>query len=452
MNNLSTDWLASSPVFYNEKTKTASKNINDVIDISNLEFDMEGLKLFLDFGYCVFERTPVKNVKFLPPNSSIETADKNLKIYSEDDELNFPQLLEEEVVELIRNKIEKWEESFSGDILIPTSGGFDSRMLNVLVKDKKRILSCTYGISRNQMSSREIVYARKLSKILGTRWMPVQLGDFHNYLQEWNSLYGIATHAHGMYHIEFFRKIASKNNITHLPSVLSGILGDAWAGNVNISEINSPDQIWKLGYTHGVHADSEQLLFKPKSTPIEEFFEKEKDNMKDERYRIILMARKKIILLSMLLRVPELLGMKAWSPFVDKEVVLAMLNLPQQRRTDRKWQVDFFRKNNVYIEDLKMSWSRQNILDYKGLRNVPLKPLDVNKLKELFKQEYIEWINRKLSQAGLWSDFYQSMFTMRYVKEGLKKLGIKNDLMNAYHAYLTIYPIEQLLIRRDNER
>jgi hypothetical protein len=234
--------------------------------------------------------------------------------------------------------------------------------------------------------------------------------------------------------------------------VLSGIMGDVWAGKVYIGEINHSNQVWKLGYTHGIHADSEQLLFSPKLTQIEKFFEKEKDKMKDERYRIILLVRTKLMLLSLLFRVPELFGMKAWSPFVDKEAVLAMLSLPQDRKDGRKWQVDFFRKNNVYIEDLKLRCTSQNILDYSGLRKVPLKPLNVDKLKELFKKEYIEWINRKLLQVGSMQDLYQKMLTTRYVKEGLKILGMKNDLMSAYHAYLTIYPIEQLLIRRDNER
>ncbi|HEU4859385.1 MAG TPA: hypothetical protein VFT15_06105, partial [Chitinophagaceae bacterium] len=52
-----TDWLASNTIFYNEKTRHVSHNINNVIDFRNLEFDAEGLNNYLDFGYCVFEQT-----------------------------------------------------------------------------------------------------------------------------------------------------------------------------------------------------------------------------------------------------------------------------------------------------------------------------------------------------------------------------------------------------------
>ncbi|MDR0711935.1 MAG: hypothetical protein LBF67_06295 [Prevotellaceae bacterium] len=77
-NVASSDWLASNPVFYNEKTMRVSENINDVIDFPNMEFDTEGLSAYLDFGYSVFGSTPLKNVKFLLPNESLQMADNKL--------------------------------------------------------------------------------------------------------------------------------------------------------------------------------------------------------------------------------------------------------------------------------------------------------------------------------------------------------------------------------------
>ncbi|MDD3608051.1 MAG: hypothetical protein PHQ20_04680, partial [Candidatus Moranbacteria bacterium] len=75
-----TDWLASRPVFYNEKTLKISYNINDVIDYKNLEFHSEGFNNFLDFGYSVFGQTPIKNVKFLRHSSEIFVKNGKLKI------------------------------------------------------------------------------------------------------------------------------------------------------------------------------------------------------------------------------------------------------------------------------------------------------------------------------------------------------------------------------------
>ena len=59
-----TDWLASNPIFYNEKLGKVSLNINDVIDFRNLEFHPEEFNNYLDFGYSILEQTPIKNVKF----------------------------------------------------------------------------------------------------------------------------------------------------------------------------------------------------------------------------------------------------------------------------------------------------------------------------------------------------------------------------------------------------
>ena len=48
-----TDWLASTPVFYNLKNNLASKKIYDVLPKDfNLKFHPEGLSNYFDFGYC----------------------------------------------------------------------------------------------------------------------------------------------------------------------------------------------------------------------------------------------------------------------------------------------------------------------------------------------------------------------------------------------------------------
>ena len=59
------DWLASEPFYYDLRNGRVGHNVNDVIDFANLEFDYEGLNDYLDFGYCVFEHTPVRGVSVL---------------------------------------------------------------------------------------------------------------------------------------------------------------------------------------------------------------------------------------------------------------------------------------------------------------------------------------------------------------------------------------------------
>ena len=76
--------------------------------------------------------------------------------------------------------------------MVPTSGGYDSRLLNYLVRDKGRIRSFTYGVSQNQASSTEVVYAKKISEVLGTRWSQVKLSNYHQAIDDWFDMYGFS--------------------------------------------------------------------------------------------------------------------------------------------------------------------------------------------------------------------------------------------------------------------
>src|SRR5690606_39258810 len=125
----------------------------DVIDYGNLEIDLNGLAAYLDYGYAVFGRTPVKHVKFLLPNETLRIVEGKIHVTEQEDRIADKfgkQTKEEDVLDMMEERINTWVSSFQEDILIPTSGGFDSRLLNVLLRDRKRIRAYTYGTSYNQ--------------------------------------------------------------------------------------------------------------------------------------------------------------------------------------------------------------------------------------------------------------------------------------------------------------
>jgi hypothetical protein len=128
------DWLASRPFFYNLRTCNASHNINHVIDFANLEFDPEGLNDYLDFGYCVFEHTPVKDVRLLRFSSRLWQGPTGLRI----EQLADPAVgwLEksstvDEVLEVAAALVNDAAQAAEGDIVVPTSGGLDSRFIHL---------------------------------------------------------------------------------------------------------------------------------------------------------------------------------------------------------------------------------------------------------------------------------------------------------------------------------
>jgi hypothetical protein len=444
-----TDWLASQPIFYNELTGKVSENINDVIDFQNFDFHPEGLNNYLDFGYSILEQTPIKHVKFLRHSSKLLINDHGkIEVQYLDDPVEKwmgKTVNENDVFHLLYQSVRNWEESVEGEIVIPTSGGYDSRLLNFLINNKSRIRSFTYGISDNQLKSVEVVYAKKLSEILGTRWEAIQLGEFNSYFRQWNELFGISTHAHGMYHIEFYHQMISKlkgNN-----PFLSGIGGDWWSGLVPYQDkIVHPKDLYKIAYTHNLHATSEASLLKSKQELLHSYYESQREQLQEWNFQILLMARMKIILISYLIKVPKILfGFNTWAPLLEPEIALSILGLSPERRRNRLWQKDFFQQHGLDLESKKLYFSRYNTLNYQAMERIPLKPLDVDLLRQIIKPAYVQWINNQITQQKFFDKFLLKMYQTPKIGGALWRLGIRDQRLTAYAAYLTLKPLENLL-------
>ncbi len=445
------NWVGYGTVFYNLKSGKYSKDINEVIDYRSLEIDKEGLAAYLDFGYSVFGRTPVKDVHYLLPGDSLWQQDGKI-VLREGEDSTLSKLGQktkvDDVLDMLEKSVNTWAGSFAEDILIPTSGGFDSRLLNVLIRDKKRIHSYTYGTSYHQNKSREAVYAKHLAKKLGTSWKRIDLGRFNQYIPEWYSQFGPAVAASGTYHIEFYKKIKQHEKGRKL-GLLSGIIGDAWAGAVSVPPVESPAEYLRLGYTHGMSADASRAIATSYTSLAEQAYERNREHLKIPEFRIITAMRTKMMLLQYLITVPQREGFAGYSPFIDQDISLATLNLPASERHGRKWQRDFFDARGLLFEEQKHDYTYQNSLNYDALRHEVLQPLNVGLLKEVFREEYIHWINMELADMGMGERVFQRLMHTPKVKEVLKLAGFKNKLISAYFAYITIKPIEILLEKRN---
>ena len=442
-----TDWLASTPVFYNEHTLKVSHNINDVIDWENIQFHPEGLYNYLLFGYSVMEQTPIKDVKFLPPNAEISIKDNKIEIIRHDDEcinlLNGPETNEEDVIGQIRQSINNWAAD-KENIIVPTSGGYDSRLLNALVADKDKLHAFSYGASSRHPESVKAAY---ICHKLGISWKYIELGKFHQYINDWNNLFGPSTHAHGMYQMEFYQQIKDMG-YQQMP-LLSGIVGDAWAGSIQVTPINTVDDIKKLGYTHGMNADPTQLLLETDDEIAHTYLNGKYETLKHPSMRVVETIRFKIILLNYLMTVPREMGFKPWSPFLDQNIAMAMMKLPAERRKNRIWQKELFEHMGVDAEKSHLKTSRKGHINLHALRTVPLQPLHTELLAEIINPQYVQWINRELQKSSAWSHLYDDCMHTPYLKEILKKCGFSDTRMQAYCAYLTLKPIEEVIIKRN---
>ena len=457
-----TDWVNFTRCFYNSRTGRFGTCINDVIDLSNLEIDREGLQDYLDFGYCVFGHTPVKDVHFLPHSSQLlRRDDGSLEVrHLEDKALHCLESIhwsEDEIWDYLRDIVQRWEASVDGEIVIPTSGGYDSRILNWMVKDKKRIRSFSFGATSPQNRSFEVIYARELSRRLGTRWEQVELGAFFRHLEDWYDLYGVSVHAHGMAHFEFYDTIRKRLCLDEPEKkefpfpVLSGVLGDDWAGADFIPRISKAEDLITLGFSHGMRVDVKSCLgFQGLSDARQYYWEENKDGLKDLNFRVLEKMRHKQMLFSYLFRVPEKMGFTPWGPYRDLSLAAAMVNLPQSRRHERIWQQDFFRKNGIMVNDDCRVKRLPNTLFYQAYDRVPLKPLDRSILSEAVRPEFVDWINRNVPRT-IQNDFQELLLSLRgsgrlcRIFTGKIPTTVR---FRAFMAYLVLYPIERLLKSR----
>lgn len=450
-----TDWLASIPVFYNEKTGKISHKINEVVDFNNIEMDPEGLCNYLDFGYSVFGQTPIKEVKFLEHSSRVFVKNSKIVVESKDDVaekfLAHPSHVEpEEIIEIIRRTINDNVRKYSGNIIVPISGGYDSRLIAALIEDKERIKAYTYGLSDDQSKSSETVYAKYICEKMNISWRQVVLGEYNKNLTDWINEFGVSACANGTYQTEFIESIAREIQNKEDAVYVSGIIGDAWAGSIKrFNDCLTNTNIYELGYTHGMRVDSDHCKLKKYNDYhfTNEFLNKYEDKLKDEHWQIVLSMRLKMMLLSYLIKLPKIYNINnVYSPFLDEEIALKMLVLEPKYRNNRSWQRDFFEKEGLMPEKEKLNVQRNNTLNYQALKRTKLEPLNKKILGEYLDEKYLDWVNE-----NYYKDFSNSLYERllrTYSGHALLKLLRMDDeghSLKPYSAYLVLKPLQSLL-------
>lgn len=423
------DWLGSIPVFYNPKELIVSTISNHCL--KNSKINIEGFKYYSTFGYSVFEQTPFENIKFMRYYSKLLIFTNKIRIeYKEDivsNKVFEQQSTIDEVVSKIKNYINNIEKDLNQKIIMPVSGGFDSRFLLSLLDNKKNIQAYTYGISENQAESFEVVYAKKLAEILDLKWKQIELNKFNDYINEWFKIYGISTHTHGMYHIEFYKKIQKDCNLTNA-TFLSGIFGDIWAGSINYSSINSYKDVINLSYSHGINIDISYIKTVSSEKKLHQFYETYKNLLSDDRFKAITTIRLKIILISYLCQIPEYFGMPVWTPFLNFENAMAMLNLPKELRINRKWQIEYFDKLGLNLGKMNLEAVKSNDLNYKIAPKTIIEEIDIKLMKQYIFQERLDEINTILKSMNKAIKIYPKEIYLKALFEYYNILTIQKGI------------------------
>ncbi|MFA5986234.1 MAG: hypothetical protein WC819_02715 [Parcubacteria group bacterium] len=438
------DWLGSIPVFYNQKENIVSTLSN--FCLRDKKIHEEGLSNFCEFGYSVFEQTIFADVKFMRYYSTLTISDHAEIEYKEDPVLDDSFLAdvsdENDVIDLMQKYITDVESVTVGDIVIPTSGGYDSRMLNHLVKDKKRIRSFTYGVSEDQSQSHEVAHAKKISEIYNTKWEQIELKEYHKYIDKWYKIYGFSTHLHGMYHIEFYKNISKGHDFSG-SSFLSGIIGDAWAELGKFDEIENYHDIINLGYAHGMSLDLKYLNLQSNEKLKKEYYKRNCEYLKNDKIKSILAMRVKLILLSYLTQIPEYFGMPVWTPFLNFDIVKATLNISDERRKNRVWEKDFFARFGLNLEEMDLKSDKNNDLNYEVARKTRFEPIDADKMKKYIDENRLVQINKLLDNTNLYQSLQNKLLHVPKIRGVLQLCGVKNKFLRALYDYCVVKAIEK---------
>ncbi len=445
------DWLGTQPYFYHEKSGASSARIHEVIDYRNLEFDPDGLSDYLEFGYCAFGRTPVRHVRFVPPCTRLVTdAASQLCEEALPDPVDAWQgrtSQPDETLARLRSETQRWEAATRGAIVLPLSGGLDSRLLATLVQDKSRLRAFTYGVSAHQDDSHEVSRARVVAARLGVVWERVRLGDYHGRIADWEDIFGVSTHAHGMYHMEFYERVLARTG-TGGP-LLSGLVGDAWAGSIAPISARTAADLPALGLNRGQHGATRPCRLHGDGRYRAAFWTQRQARFQDPVFQIVEVIRQKMTLLAFALNVPQRLGFTPWCPFLLPEIALSMITLPAAQRANRRWQREFFAREHLDVE-AAAGGSRANNLDLQALHTQPPSPLDIDLLVELFDRNYLEQLNRVVFAPGAVTRTWALAQGFPAGAKLAARLHWPSRLRSAYAAFLTLKPLEILLRRRNS--
>ena len=181
MNDIETNLHLYQPPMYRAGDGSwHEKFVEALLHTSNdLTWDPAAILSILSFNYACGNRTLLNEINRKPWLSSIQAngETKLEEIPHHDTQLKNQSLIAEDLGELLREEIVQVCKGYS-EIYILLSGGLDSRIIAAIASKAAsageidaQLIAVTWGLP----DSRDVVYARKISNILGLKWIHIDL-------------------------------------------------------------------------------------------------------------------------------------------------------------------------------------------------------------------------------------------------------------------------------------
>ena len=230
------DWIGSIPVFYTTvaTTRIASTLEPILIDACGYRSDdihPIGLLTLLLWGHYISNWTLFKCMKVIPPDSestwdetgfrykqkfSVKPSDERWQVGWDDLMEEMYQFSRAAIAKALREN-DRW--------ILPLSSGLDSRLIaGVAAEIGTDVRAYTWGIPKTS----DVIHAKSIARALGIQWEYLDPGNTYltDYRDLWASLFGSATHFHGMYQMPFLDALRAEAP----DPILSGFMGESLAG------------------------------------------------------------------------------------------------------------------------------------------------------------------------------------------------------------------------------
>ena len=242
---IANDWLGSRKLYYWQSTTGIVFGSEYKICLLHPDFkpklDKFSLVQFLRRNYLIQDNNMYENMKLIPSDSLLKyfQGKQEIKVFNwakfTDDRYNCDMAdLIEEYYQIISNTV---SDCLIGakKVLVPLSGGLDSRLLLIIANNiKSKSDFALTAINHGRKSSAESKAADLVAKKVKVPFIQVTLKDnfLSDYIEEQNWISELAVDSHATHWFPTLYKVKSEYDC-----ILSGYIGDVFAGSyLNLSE------------------------------------------------------------------------------------------------------------------------------------------------------------------------------------------------------------------------
>ncbi|QMT16756.1 asparagine synthase [Planococcus maritimus] len=245
------DRARSFPLYYSTETFEVTDAVETFLEENNANkgFDDLAIAELMSSGFIQNNRTTIGSIKQILAGETIEIADERISrnFYFKHTHNNKSYENNLQVVaklkEVSNNIFDRLINSLEGKTaIIPLSGGYDSRFIASMLKNKgfTNVICYTYG----QEGSYEVEVSKKVAETLGFQWYFVKYDEnvWEQLLSEDCLLYAENMHNYsGIPHFQDYpalKELTKKNIIPKNSVIVNGFCGDLPAGSFVLAEVD----------------------------------------------------------------------------------------------------------------------------------------------------------------------------------------------------------------------